>query len=140
MPTPHHPHHLPTPGGSGKGWPEDGGSSSSSSSGTAAAAASGDGKENKERDPFGFRELKGRYSNKRGEAAGPEFPPVTAEDAAAVEERLARTGRVRVGRNVFGVEGVTREMTEAWEAGVLPPQLHARDTDQLLNRHMCVTA
>lgn len=55
-----------------------------------------------------------------------------------MEERLAQAGRVGVGKNVFGVEGVTREMTAAWEAGVLPPQLHARDTDQLMNRHMCV--
>jgi hypothetical protein len=63
---------------------------------------------------------------------------VTPEDAAAVEERLATMGRVGVGKNVFGMERVTREMTEAWEAGVLPPQFHAPDTDHLYNRRMCV--
>lgn len=94
----------------------------------------------REKDPFGFRELKAKYSKKGGGGATPDFPPVTAEDAAAVEEALRATGRVPVGRNVFGVEAVPREMVEAWETGVLPPQLHARDTDQQLNRHMCVYA
>lgn len=55
-----------------------------------------------------------------------------------MEEQLAKMGRVPVGRNVFGIEAVPREMVEAWEAGVLPPQLHARDTDQSINRHMYV--
>lgn len=63
---------------------------------------------------------------------------MTPEDAAAVEERLAATGWVSVEKNVFGVERVSREMTEAWEAGVLPPQFHAPDTDLLSNRRMCV--
>lgn len=122
--------HPTTGGGGGKSSGSSGGKDDSSGSGSTA---------DRERDPFGFRELKARH--KRGaEASGPDFPPVTAEDAAAVEETLARTGRVPVGRNVFGVEGVTREMAEAWEAGVLPPQLPAQDTDQLINRSMYVRA
>lgn len=125
----HATHHPPRHTGGGGGRKEEQEDSSSGSSDI-----------DRERDPFGFRELKAKYGSGAKGGGDPDFPPVTADEAAAVEERLVSAGAVHVERNIFGVEKVTQEMAAGWEAGLLPPQLHARDTDQLMNRHMCVAS
>jgi len=104
-------------GGSGRDG-EYGGDSDATATSDAAAAAI------KEKDPFGFRELKAKWKN--SEIGGHGSPDMREEDAEAIETEMEKTGRVTVPRNIFGIKHISKEMTEAWEEGLLPPQLYPR--------------
>ncbi len=106
-------------GGKGGGGPkktDDAAAPENTTASVAAAAAL------KEKDPFGFRELKVKY--KGADAPGADFPNVREEELAAAEEEMAKTGKVTLPPNVFGMESIHKELTEAWDEGVLPPQLY----------------
>jgi len=116
--------------GGGRGGPKGGGGGGKDDAkddgGAAAAAASAAA--TKEKDPFGFRELKAKY--KGAEGGGADFPDLREEDVATMEAEMEKTGRVTAPRNVFGIDHISKEMTQAWEEGMLPPQLYPPESAQ----------
>lgn len=118
-------------GGGGRGGPKGGGGGKDDAKddgGAAAAAAAASAAATKEKDPFGFRELKAKY--KGAEGGGADFPDLREEDVARMEAEMEKTGRVTAPRNVFGIDHISKEMTQAWEEGMLPPQLYPPESAQ----------
>ena len=114
----------------GMGGPKGGGGQDDAKDegGAAAAAAAASAAATKEKDPFGFRELKAKY--KGAEGGGADFPDLREEDVATMEAEMNKTGRVTAPRNVFGIDYISKEMTQAWEEGMLPPQLYPPESAQ----------
>lgn len=61
------------------------------------------------KDPFGFRELKENYVD-----GSLPYAKYTQEQLEAVEETLEKRGKIRVGKNIFGLEEIPKEMADAW--------------------------
>ena len=119
--------------GGGRGGPKGGGGGegkddAKDDGGAAAAAAAASAAATKEKDPFGFRELKAKY--KGAEGGGADFPDLREEDVATMEAEMEKTGRVTAPRNVFGIDHISKKMTQAWEEGMLPPQLYPPESAQ----------
>eukprot|EP00624_Nannochloropsis_granulata_P006543 evm.model.NODE_49302_length_5853_cov_17.424227.3 len=112
-------------GGTRAGPKGEGGKKDAKNDGGAAAATAA---ATKEKDPFGFRELKAKHKGTRG--GGANFPDLRDEDVATMEAEMEKTGRVTAPRNVFGIDHISKEMTEAWEEGMLPPQLYPPESAQ----------
>lgn len=117
-------------GGGGRGGAKGGGGKDDAKDdgGAAAAAAAASAAATKEKDPFGFRELKAKY--KGAEGGGSDFPDLREEDVATMEAEMEKTGRVTAPKNVFGIDYISKEMTQAWEEGMLPPQLYPPESAQ----------